>query len=286
MRVFTLGSINIDRFYEVPRLPGAGETVLATAHSTDLGGKGANQSVAAARAGADVVHIGRVGPDGQGMVDRLAGFGVDVRFVGQCGQPTAHANICVDPDGENAIIVYPGANLCQDMASVRMALAGAGPGDWLMVQNETDAQTETAALARDRGVSVAYSAAPFDAKAVAAMMPYCDLLIMNAVEAAQLQGALGRVDVPCLLMTRGKDGADWTETRTGTTLSVPAVPVTPIDTTGAGDCFAGFTVAGLVQGLSPRTALTRAAAAAALQVTRRGAAPAMPTLDEVLDLIG
>ena len=135
MTVFNFGSINIDHFYRLPHLPGPGETLAATGYDRGLGGKGANQSVAAHRAGGDVVHIGMVGPDGSGRRE-LAGFGVDVRFVGTEGRVTGHANVHVDAAGENMIVVLPGANHEQSLTLLKSALAEARPGDHFMLQGE------------------------------------------------------------------------------------------------------------------------------------------------------
>lgn len=282
MTLFTLGSINVDYAYAVPHLPGPGETLSAHAVATGLGGKGANQSVAAARAGADVVHIGAVGRDGGWAVERLAGYGVQTHAIAAIDTPTGHAIICVDPAGENQIIVYPGANraLTRDQLT---ALDAVRPGDWLLVQNETNLQAEAAQKARDQGAQVVYSAAPFDVDAVRAIMPLTDLLLLNAVEAAQLCEALGVVladlPVPRVVVTKGAVGVDWHEG--GKTVSVPAHLVDVVDTTGAGDTFAGYLVAGLSQGMTPHNALRLAAAAAAIKVTQAGTADAIPTRAQV-----
>ncbi len=285
--IYNLGSINADYFYRLPHLPGPGETLAATDFSTGLGGKGANQSVAAALAGAAVRHIGAVGPDGRWTLDRLASFGVDVTHIRITETPTAHAIVMIDEGGENQIVIYPGANHAQDIGAIERALSGAGSGDWLMLQNETSHQVETAKLARARGMNVAYSAAPFSAQAVQAVLPHTTLLIMNAVEAAQLSTALSAplADLPVarILITKGSNGADWIDRTSGETVSVPSVRVTPVDTTGAGDTFAGYTVAGLSLGLNVEEALTRAATAAAIAVTRHGTADAIPSLAEVLE---
>ncbi|SDN82656.1 ribokinase [Lutimaribacter pacificus] len=284
MTIYNLGSINADHFYAVPHLPGAGETLAAMTLATGLGGKGANQSVAAARAGADVVHIGAVGPDGGWAVDRLAQYGVGTERIARIGTPTGHAIICVDPAGENQIILYPGAN-CALTSDQLTVLDAAGPGDWLMLQNETNLQQEAAERARANGVKTAYSGAPFDVAAVQAMLPHTDLLLLNAVEARQLAQALGLVvgDLPVsqIVVTKGADGAEWHGTGSGETVSIPACPVVPVDTTGAGDTFAGYMVAGLSQGLVPEAALRLASAAAAIKVTRAGTADAIPARDEV-----
>ena len=282
--IYNLGSINIDHFYRVPHLPAPGETLAASAYQTGLGGKGANQSAAAAKAGAHVLHIGAVGPEGHWAIDRLAGWGVDVAHIARLETPSGHAIINVDPAAENTIILYPGANRALAWAPVERALTAATSSDTLILQNETAHQAEAAALARSKGMRVIYSAAPFDADAVRAVLPHVTTLALNAVEADQLCSALNTtlddLDVPELLVTRGADGAEW-RARTGARAFAPALEVTPVDTTGAGDTFAGYFAAGRDQGLSPQDALNWAAAAAALKVTRPGTADAIPLAHEV-----
>ena len=283
--IYNLGSINADFFYRMPRLPGPGETLAATAMSSGLGGKGANQSVAVARAGARVRHLGSVGRDGRWLVDQLAAVGADVAGIRISDLPTAHAIVMIDSAGENQIVIYPGANHDQCPEQIKAAFAEASPGDWLLLQNETSHQLEAAEMANGIGMCVAYSAAPFDADAVARLLPHLSLLIMNEVEAGQLSKALGKpvlhLPVANVLITKGAKGADWHDTRLLQTVSIPAFSVDPVDTTGAGDTFAGYAVAGLSQGMSPQGALRRAAAAAAISVTRPGTADAIPTLVEV-----
>lgn len=286
MAIFNLGSINADHVYTLPHLPGPGETVASVSVRTGLGGKGANQSVAAALAGAEVRHIGAVGPDGEALVARMSAAGVDCTHIARTETPTAHAIVMVDGAGENQIVIHPGANMAQDADVITQALATASPGDWLLLQNETSHQREAATEARALGLHVAYSAAPFDVAAVEALLQYLGLLIVNQIEARQLTEALGKpvlnIPVPNILVTKGAAGADWHDTRLLQTVSVPAFRVSPVDTTGAGDTFVGYAVAGLSQGLSPQTALRRAAAAAALAVQRPGTAEAIPAMSEVL----
>ncbi|SLN33502.1 Ribokinase [Roseovarius gaetbuli] len=275
--IFNLGSINADHIYRLPHLPAPGETLAADNYHRTLGGKGANQSVAAARAGQRVCHIGAVGPDGDWMVDLLEGYGVGVGHVARSDTPSGHAVVCVDDAGENAIVIFPGANRALEIADVTSALGGASPGDWLMMQNETNLQVETARLAQASGMKLAYSAAPFDANVVREILPFVTLLMLNQVEERQLEQEMGEIDVPQLLITRGADGAEWRDNASGEVVFCPAFPVTPVDTTGAGDTFAGYFMASLAQGLLPNAALRRASAAAALQVQRPGTAEAIPT---------
>lgn len=280
MAIFNLGSVNVDHFYDVPHLPVAGETLAANGYATGLGGKGANQSVAAALAGATVVHIGCIGPDSDLLLKKLRSFGVDCTHLAQIETPTAHAIINIDPHGENAIVIYPGANEKQSLTRLETALSGAVAGDILLLQNETNLTVEAAKIAQTGNMRVIYSAAPFDADAVKRILPHIDMLVMNEGEAAQLEFALGQIALPERLITHGAKGAVWYG-QNHQTHEQPAFSATPIDTTGAGDCFIGNLAAGLDQGLKIPDAMRRAAAASAVQVTRKGTADAMPSAGEV-----
>ncbi|WP_127560225.1 ribokinase [Nioella ostreopsis] len=281
MAIYNLGSINIDHSYRMDHLPAPGETIAARTLQTGLGGKGANQSIAIARAGGAVRHIGAIGPEGQWTVDRLAADGVDVSHVARGEVPTGHAIIAVDDAAENAIILFPGANRQVTEDQVETALGSAQPGDWLLLQNETSAGVEAARLARGRGLRVCYCAAPFDPEAVRDILPFTDLLSVNEVEEAQLRAALpqGALDGIDLLVTYGSRGAAYITGAAAT--RVDAFKVAPVDTTGAGDTFLGYALSGIDAGQPLDQALTRASAAAAIQVTRPGAAEAIPMGGEV-----
>ncbi|TCK99828.1 ribokinase [Shimia isoporae] len=284
MAIYNLGSINADYFYRVPHLPGPGETLAAQGLNRGLGGKGANMSVAAARAGARTVHIGAVGNEGLWARDQMMESGVDTRHVSVLSDvPTGHAIINVDASGENAIVLLPGANHEIPEETRAAALAEASTGDTFLVQNETLNQAETAKMARELGLYVAYAAAPFDADATAKILPYLDFLILNEVEAAQLESATGKtagaLGVPDVIITLGAKGARWitqTESR-----DFPAMPVTPVDTTGAGDTFTGYVLAARDRGLPMEQAIMLASRAAALMVTRHGTADVIPDLKDV-----
>lgn len=284
MTIYNLGSINIDHFYRVPHLPAPGETLAATDYRIGLGGKGANQSAAAARAGARVVHIGAVGPEGQWAIERLQSWGVDVDHIARLDTASGHAIITVDDAAENSIVLYPGANRALPFSLISDALATSLPGDTLLLQNETAHQVEAARLGRERSLRVVYSAAPFQVDAVRAVLKYVSVLALNAVEADQLCAALGAglddLGLPEVLVTRGAEGAEW-RAADGRRAFVPARRVMAVDTTGAGDTFTGYFVAARDAGQSPEAALDLAATAAALKVTRPGTADAIPTLDEV-----
>lgn len=291
MTIYCLGSINVDHVHSVPHIPRPGETLASTGYGWGLGGKGLNQAVAAARAGSTVRLLGAIGQGDEWVAERIAGYGIDVAGLRPVpGQVTGQALILLEPGGENAIVITPGANRAQDRAHVRAVLDDAVRGDTLMLQNETDLQAEVAQMARAKGMAVMYSAAPFDPRAVEAVLPHVTALAMNAVEAAQLSEALGmaleELPVAELIVTRGAEGADWRDQQTGETIHAPALPVTAADTTGAGDTFAGFFASARDLGASAEQALHWASRAAALKVTRKGAADAIPTADEVRAFVG
>ena len=283
--IFNLGSINADLFYRVPHLPNPGETLASDSYDKGLGGKGANMSVAAARAASRVVHIGAVGEDGRWAKDRLTEYGVDTRHIAVGDVPTGHAIIIVDDSGENQIVLFPGANAALGEGAVTAALAEAGKDDWLLMQNETSLQGFTAALARQKGMRVAYAAAPSDAEAVEAVLPHIDLLVLNAVEAAQLSDAMGQelsdLEVADIVVTLGGDGCRHISTSRGEAIDYPAFDVQAVDATGAGDTFTGYLLAGLDRGMPMAQAIARAQKAAAIMVTRHGTADVIPDLKDL-----
>lgn len=284
MTIWNLGSINADMVYGLPHLPGPGETLAAKGLERFLGGKGANMSVAAARAGSEVSHIGAVGPDGRWAKDRLTEYGVDTRHITEVDVPTGHAIIAVDAEGENLIVLYPGSNHELEVQQLEQALSSASAGDLLVMQNETNAQVEAARLGHELGLTVCYAAAPFQADAVQAVLPYLDFLILNQIEAEQLQQATGlsAADLPVehVVVTLGSNGARYHQ-RGKDPVVFDAHKVQAVDTTGAGDTFTGYVLAGMDRGMPLAQAITQANRAAALMVTRHGTADVIPDLKEV-----
>jgi len=285
--IFNLGSINIDHTYRVPHFPKPGETLLSDSYIKGLGGKGANQSIAIARAGGQVAHIGAIGIEALWARDMLAEAGVGVAEIAVLESPTGHAIINVDKSGENCITLFAGANILVSEGQISAALSAAKPGDWLLLQNEVNNAVFAAKLARAKGLKIAYVAAPFAAGKVREMLPYVDLLSVNEGEAAAVCAALGvsedEIPVAKLLVTRGSVGVSYRDD--GQTYTQPVFPVTPKDTTGAGDTFTGYFLAELDAGKAPQEALRMAAAAAAIQITRVGTSEAIPLREEVTGFI-
>jgi ribokinase len=287
MAIWNLGSINIDHVYRLSHLPKPGETMAAASYGTGLGGKGANQSIAATRAGRLTRHLGAIGEGDDWIIQTLRETGVctaDIRRLPD--QVTGHAIILLDRAAENSIVIHPGANRAIDGQWLEQALQRIGTEDTLLLQNETNCQVEAARIAKGNGARVIYSAAPFEIASVEQILPHIDILAMNAGEAEQLFAVLHTpLQIKGVLITKGSEGAEYRDLTGDKTIRQTAFPVTPIDTTGAGDTFTGYFATALDRGDEPAEALRLAAAAAALQVTRHGAGEAIPTMAEVLTFL-
>lgn len=275
-RVVVVGSANMDLVVSAPTLPRPGETVLGDTFTTVPGGKGANQAIAAARAGAQCSFIGAVGQDsfGEALRDNLRANGVDVSRLRQVPGPSGVALIAVDADAENLIVVAPGANAALDKLDVqdRHTIETA---DVLLCQLEIPLPTvaQAAAAARPNGTLVMLNAAParpLPPELLAAV----DVLIVNELEGA----ALPLVQVPRTVLTLGARGAAYLEYGT-VKHEVPAPRIDAIDTTGAGDAFAGALAVAWAQGRPAVDAMHWACAAGAVAATKRGAV--MPTAAEI-----
>jgi ribokinase len=270
-RVLVLGSLNVDLVTHVDRHPAPGETVLGEGLERLAGGKGANQAVAAAAAGAEVAVLGAVGDDdaGRAYVARLSGLGVDTSRLGVLPDaPTGTALIVVDAAGENTIVVAAGANgrVGEDALEV---VGSAGPGDVLLLQLEIPLETAVQAcrLAAQRGVRVVLNAAPY-AALPADVIALADPVVVNEHEARLLAETSGLPE--SLLVTFGAGGVDWN----GLRLPAENVPDDEVvDTTGAGDAFCGALAAALAAGQDREDALRAGLAAGAANVRHAGAQP-------------
>ena len=300
-RVTVLGSLNMDISVSVARLPGPGMTVLGSAARFTAGGKGANQAVAAARLGADVRMVGRVGDDdfGRELLAGLRGEGVNTDDVQVTpGTATGVAMIAVDQAGENHITVAPGANGEAGGSDAALALAEAG--DVLVISAEIPASAIRAALAPPRSSLIVLNLAPVPADPVALLAEGGgpDWLVLNEPEAATILGrpvaglaeaeraaADLAVGVRHVVVTAGAEGAALAEP-SGNTLAVPGFPVQVVDTVGAGDTFTAALAVALAAGLPAATAVRSATAAAATAVTRPGAQHGLPRPADILAVTG
>ncbi|ARJ06054.1 ribokinase [Humibacter sp. BT305] len=268
-RVIVVGSLNIDAIVHVERHPSPGETLLGSDLETRFGGKGANQAVAAARAGARVSMIGRVGDDAQGdeYLRRLESFKIDTSFCRRStGVSTGHAAIAVAADGENTIIVSPGANGRVSVGDLA-PLSSLTADDVVLASLEVplDVVEEATRRASAAGARVVLNLAPY-ASLDPEVLDLADPVVVNQHE-AELLAADGR-SPRSVLVTSGSAGSRWGDDE------VPATRADEvIDTTGAGDTYCGTLAAGLAAGLSPHDAMEAASSAAALSVGWQGAQP-------------
>lgn len=291
--ITVFGSTNLDQIGTVSRLPKPGETVAGGTFSMAAGGKGANQALAARRAGAAVRHVSGVGNDAfaELALELLRRDGVDLSAIKIVPGATGIAMIFVDSQGENVIAILPGANGAMTAEDADAALGGFSGGVMLVQQEIPQAATERALdLAKAQGITAILNTAPF-LPTTAALAPKAAILIANETEFALLTGrGIDQLDAAMtewaaqhhqtVIVTLGGDGARAV-TATGQRISVPALPIKPVDTVGAGDTFCGYLAAGLDSGLDLEAAMRRAAVAASLACLKPGAQPAIPTAAEV-----
>ncbi|MFB9925933.1 ribokinase [Amycolatopsis halotolerans] len=300
--VAVVASLNVDHIVLAPRIPEPGETLMGFSTSRELGGKGGNQAVAAARLGAEVAVIGCVGQDedGEEYREALLAEGVDVAHLRTSALPTGRAAITVDAEGVNSIVVVAGANADIPAAAAETAI-GELPGLRVVVgqlEAAADATERAFAAARARGVLTVLNTAPVGDVA-AKLLPLSDVVVANEVEFRQLTGQdpvdglrrgsaeLFAAGCRWVIVTLGAEGCAVLDA--SSSVHVPAVAVRAVDTTAAGDSFVGALAARLAEIPGEPTtadvvaACGFAATVAAVVVTRHGAHPSLPTLAEVLD---
>lgn len=297
MKILNFGSLNIDNVYQVAHFLQPGETLSAAAYNRFPGGKGFNQTLALARACASLpevslFHAGHIGPDGSWLAELLRSEGVDTSLLSPVDTPTGHAIIQVDPAGQNCILIEGGANQTLSPDDVRDALAraGIGPGDVVLLQNETSATADILRLASATGAHVVFNAAPMSPDVLDLPLELVNLLIVNEVEGAALAHVPAQAEKFVLfnslretfpksdiLLTLGSEGCLYgAHLDRANCISLPARSVRAIDTTAAGDTFIGYFLAAQAKGLEPRLALDHATAASAYCVAHAGAAPSIP----------
>ena len=294
--ITVFGSINMDLIATTPRLPKPGETVAGTGFSTAAGGKGANQALAASRAGAKVRMAGAVGSDGfaEGALALLQQAGTDLSLTRTVDEPTGTAHILVSGNGENVIVVVASANGTVSAADAQGAVETMASGDTLMLQLEIPPAAVEAALAaaRDRGVTSIINIAPLTDEA-ARLGRMADIFVANETEfellagrselsasereeaMMRLSGETGQI----IIVTLGAQGV--VAVRDGALHRASGLAIEPVDTVGAGDTFCGYLAASLDAGMEFDAALRRAAVAGSLACLKPGAQPAIPDAREV-----
>ena len=294
MKVLSFGSLNIDYVYEVPHFVVRGETMAALSLNTFSGGKGLNQSVALSKAGLKVFHAGAIGEEGKFLLEELEKARVNTEYV-KCFSDirTGHTIIQKNVDGDNCILLFGGANRKISHEQINETLSKFSKGDAVVLQNEINDIEYIAKKAKELGMIVAFNPSPME-KNIAPVFSYADYILLNEIEAGQFLDKDINGESPeeiakelheklpdaKIILTLGTNGSVYSDGEK--TFKQEAVKVKAVDTTAAGDTFTGFLLAGIFEGKTPEWSMKFASNASAIAVTRHGAAPSVPTKEEVL----
>ena len=290
MRLLNFGSMNVDHVYQVEHFVTPGETISARGLDHFCGGKGLNQSVALARAGAEAYHAGMLGRGGEELEQMLVRSGVRMDHIGVSAEMTGHAIIQVDASGQNNIIIYGGSNQAVTEEYIDRVLSRFGPGDMVLTQNEISNISYLARRCGELGIPLVFNPSPITRELLEAFpFEQVSLFLINEVEGQALTGQtepkaildalLSRWPQARVVLTLGQRGAVYRDAQH--TFSHGAYQVKAVDTTAAGDTFTGFFLASLARGEDIPRCLENASLASALAVSRPGAASSIPTLAEV-----
>ena len=289
MKVLNFGSLNLDYTYQVSHISRPGETILAKDVSMNLGGKGFNQSVALSRAGLACYHAGLVGEEGLEFYDACETFGIKTDYIktvtGRCG----HTVIQVDEDGQNCILLFGGANQKNSKEYVDEVLKNFDTGDIIVLQNEINELPYIIDQAFAKGMTIVLNPSPFDERLDACDLGKVSIFIFNETEGQQMTGMTTPATIVAamaasysnakIVLTLGEGGSIYHHG--DEELYQAAFKVAAVDTTAAGDTFTGYFIAGLVKKIPMREVLINASKAAALAVTKAGAAVSIPFMSEV-----
>jgi len=290
VKMVVFGSLNIDKTYSMEDFVRPGQTVSALKMEQFCGGKGFNQAIALRRAGNEVHFAGAVGQDGDMLLAKLDQNGIDRACVKMTDGATGHAIIQVDAKGQNCIIILAGANGEITEEDVEKTLMHFGAGDLIVLQNEISCVPYILCRAHEKGMTVAFNPSPYDGKIAACDLSCVDYLLVNETEGAGMSGesqadaildALhARYPEMNIVLTLGGDGAVY-QAKDGQRTYRSANKVNAVDTTAAGDTFTGFFLSEVLRHGDAAKALEIATTAAGIAVSRKGAEPSIPMMDEV-----
>lgn len=290
MKVLNFGSLNYDYVYHVNHILKPGETLASDGMETFSGGKGLNQSIALAKAGVLVYHAGAIGEEGEELVSCLEQNGVCTDYILKCPGKSGHTVIQVDENAQNSILLYGGANRKITKEYVDDVLSLFGEGDFLILQNEINQLDYIIDKAYEKRMQIVLNPSPFDSALLACDLKKISYFVMNEIEGEEITKTSDRMNIIMLmkekypkasvLLTLGEKGSIYYD---GNSIHEQEIyKVKAVDTTAAGDTFTGYFVAGLIEGMEPKAMLQRCAKASGIAVTRKGAAPSIPTALEVL----
>lgn len=289
MRIYNLGSLNIDYVYDVDHFVSAGETLSSDKMQIFPGGKGLNQSVALARAGAEVIHGAVIGADGGFLTEILSSAGVDTSRIETIPRRCGHAVIQVDKSGQNCILLYPGTNRCIDRRYIENFLSDAERDDILVVQNEISGLDIAFETAHRKNMRIAFNPSPFHSDIKKLPLSLVRWLFCNETEGEALFGSrdireiterfITQIPDGDLILTLGKDGSVFKNREKF--IAQPIFETKTVDTTAAGDTFLGYFLASVTKGESVERSMEIASKAASVAVSVKGASSSIPFLRDV-----
>ena len=289
MRIYNLGSLNIDYVYDVDHFVSAGETLSSDKMQIFPGGKGLNQSVALARAGAEVIHGAVIGEDGGFLTEILSSAGVDTSRIETIPRRCGHAVIQVDKSGQNCILLYPGTNRCIDRRYIENFLFDAERDDILVVQNEISGLDIAFETASRKNMRIAFNPSPFHSDIKKLPLSLVRWLFCNETEGEALFGSrdireiterfITQIPDGDLILTLGKDGSVFKNREKF--IAQPIFETKTVDTTAAGDTFLGYFLASVTKGESVERSMAVASKAASVAVSVKGAASSILFLRDV-----
>ena len=292
MKILVYGSLNIDLIFSVDHIAAPGETISSSSLVKSAGGKGANQAAALAKAGIPVYMAGKIGGDGQFLLELLQSYGVNTDMVARYEGATGQALIQVDKNGQNSIVLFGGGNGAIEIEEIHKTIAEFNANDILVLQNEIAHIREIMESAKKRGMRIFLNPSPYNEKIEKLPLELVDLFFVNEIEGAALAGLPQETAPPELLdrmlkrfpdaeiiLTAGKDGAYYGSGSVREKGEIIEMPVA--DTTGAGDTFTGYYIVAREKGFPVPDALNLACKAASIAVSRVGAMQSIPFKDEV-----
>lgn len=293
MRVLNFGSMNLDYVYTVDHMVLPGETQNSQGMHTFLGGKGFNQSTALAKAGVEVYHAGLIGEEGKIFRETAKEYGIRDEYIQVCDEKNGHTIIQVDKNGQNCILLYGGANRAITREFVDEVLSGFEKGDIILLQNEINELDYIIDKAYEKGMQIFLNPSPFDGALDACDLNKISCFLLNEIEGGQIagetepdkiiDGILANYENAKVVLTLGGDGSVYADKEKR--CQQPVYKVETVDTTAAGDTFTGYFIAGLIQGKTVEETMRMCAVAAGIAVSRPGAAPSIPYMEEVEKLL-
>lgn len=292
MNILCFGSLNMDYIYQVPHIVRPGETLTSEKLDVLSGGKGLNQAIAMAKTGMKVSLAGCIGADGQWLLDGLEAYGVDASRVRVVEASTGKAMIQVSGDGQNCILLYPGANRQMTQRFIDEVLEDFSEGDMIVLQNEVNLLDYMIDRASEKKMEIVLNPSPFDSHIEKCHLEKVRYFFVNETEGQQMTGetdpekildVMGRrYPESGIILTLGGEGSWYSDKNQRVFQNVIKTEV--VDTTGAGDTFSGYFIQEITSGTGEKRALETAALAASITVSRVGAAHAIPSMKEVIQM--